>query len=98
MKKYLMIWRLNPALIPIDRKERGTGFKGLMEFVKQDIERGLVKDWGCFVGERTGYIIVEGTEVDVIKMVQQYSPFVEFKTHPIASLKHVDEVIRSLLE
>lgn len=98
MAKYLMIWRLNSALIPVDPKERGTGYKGLMQFVKQDIERGLVKDWGGFVGERKGYIIVEGTEVEINKMVQQYSPFVEFKTHPVASVEHLDEVIRSLID
>ncbi len=96
MQKYLMLWKLNRALIPTDHHERGQGFAALMEFVQQDIEVGLTKDWGCYVGEGNGYAIVEGSEVDISKMVQQYSPFCEFSTHPIASLDQMNEVIRSL--
>jgi len=30
------------------------------------------------------------------KMVQQYAPYVRFKTHPVVSVEQVDEVIKSL--
>jgi len=96
MGKYLMIWELNPALIPVDPKERGGGYGLLMAMVKQDIESGLSKDWGNFVGESSGYSIVEGSEVEINKMVQQYSPYVRFKTHPVASVEQVDEVVKSM--
>lgn len=96
MGKYLMIWELNLALIPVNPKERGAGYELLMAMVKQDMERGLSKDWGNFVGEGSGYCVVEGTEVEINKMVQQYAPYVRFKTHPVASVKQVDEVIKSL--
>jgi len=96
MGKYLMIWRLNLALTPVDPKERGAGYQLLMAMVKHDIERGLTKDWGNFVGEGSGYSIVEGSEVEINKMVQQYAPYVRFKTHPVASVKQVDEVIKSM--
>ena len=96
MGKYLMIWELNLALIPVDPKERGGGYELLMAMVKQDIERGLTKDWGNFVGEGSGYSVVEGSEVEINKMVQLYSPYVRFKTHPVASVEQVDEVIKSM--
>lgn len=48
MAKYLMLWELNRALIPIDPHERAQGFGALMEFVQKDIEVGLTKDWGVF--------------------------------------------------
>ncbi|MFH2219222.1 MAG: DUF3303 family protein [Pseudomonadota bacterium] len=96
MGKYLMIWELNLALIPVNPKERGAGYELLMAMVKQDMERGLSKDWGNFVGEGSGYCVVEGTEVEINKMVQQYAPYVRFKTHPVASVKQVSEVIKSL--
>ena len=96
MGKYLMIWDLNLAFTPVNPKERGAGYELLMAMVKQDIERGLTKDWGNFVGEGSGYSVVEGSEVEINKMVQQYAPYVRFKTHPIASLDQVEEVVKSL--
>ena len=96
MGKYLMIWDLNLALTPVNPKERGAGFELLMSMVKQDIEKGLSKDWGNFVGEGSGYCIAEGSEVEINKMVQQYAPYVTFKTHPVVSLEQVDEVIKSM--
>jgi len=96
MGKYLMIWELTLEHIPVDPKERGAGYEMLLAMVKQDIERGLTKDWGNFVGEGSGYTIVEGSEVEINKMVQQYSPFVRFKTHPAVSVDQADEVIKSL--
>lgn len=96
MGKYLMIWDLNLALTPVNPKERGAGFELLLSMVKQDIERGLSKDWGNFVGEGSGYCIVEGSEVEINKMVQQYAPYVTFKTHPVVSFEQVEEVIKSM--
>lgn len=96
MGKYLMLWKLNRSLLPIDPHERGQGFAALMAFVAQDIEVGLTKDWGCFVGEGNGYCVVEGSEVDISKMIQQYSPYCEFSTHPVASFDQMTEVIRSI--
>lgn len=67
-----------------------------MEIVKQDIKKGITKDWGAFVGEINGYTVAEGTEVEIANMLQQYVPFVHFRVHPIASVSQVDEVIKSL--
>ena len=96
MAKYLMLWELNLALIPTDPKERGGGYGMLLAMVKQDMEKGLIKDWGNFVGEGSGYSVVEGTEVQVGMFIQQYTPYVTFETHPIASFDQVNEVVKSL--
>lgn len=96
MQKYLMTWKLNRALIPVNPQERGEGFAMLMEFVRRDMEMGLTKDWGSFVGESGGYCVVEGSEVEVSKMVQQYSPYCEFETHPVATADQIMEMINSL--
>ena len=48
------------------------------------------------VGEINGYSVVEGTEVEIGNMVQQYVPFVSFKTQPVASVSQVSEVIKAL--
>jgi hypothetical protein len=96
MGKYMMFWELNRSLIPVDPQERGQGFSLLLSVVQQDIDKGITKDWGCFVGEGNGYCVVEGSEVDISKMVQQYSPYCKFSSHPVASLDQMNEVMQSL--
>ena len=99
MGKYLMLWEIDTTKIPVSPKERGGGWNLLMGMVKQDIKKGLNKDWGAFVGEINGYAVLEGTEVEIMSQVQQYAPFVRFEIHPIGSVtsrgndKSPDEVI-----
>jgi len=96
MGKYLLLWEVDRARIPTDPKERGAGWGLLMAMVRQDIEKGISKDWGAFVGETNGYAVAEGTEVEVLNMTAQYGPYVAFKVHPIASESQVNEMIKAL--
>jgi len=96
MGKYLLLWEVDRTKVPVNPKDRGVGFEMLLEIVKQDIKKGITKDWGAFVGELYGYSVAEGTEVDILNMVQQYSPFVHFKVHPIASVTQVAEMIKAM--
>ncbi|HUS89786.1 MAG TPA: hypothetical protein VMW91_10600 [Desulfosporosinus sp.] len=96
MGKYLLLWEVDRARIPIDPKERGAGWGLLMAMVRQDKEKGISKDWGAFVGETNGYAVAEGTEVEVLNMTAQYGPYVAFKVHPIASESQVNEMIKAL--
>jgi hypothetical protein len=96
MGKYLMLWEIDTTKIPLSPKERGGGWNLLMGMVKQDIKKGLNKDWGAFVGEINGYAVLEGTEVEIMNALQQYVPFVHFKVHPVASVSQVDEMIKAL--
>jgi len=96
MGKYLLLWEIDTTRIPVNPKERGAGWNALMGMVKQDIKKGITKDWGAFVGELRGYAIHEGTDLELMNALQQYSPFVHFKVHPIASVSQVDEMIKVL--
>jgi hypothetical protein len=96
MAKYLILWEVDQTKVPIAPQERGAGWSALMNMVKQDIEKGISKDWGAFLGELNGYAIAEGTELEVMNMLQQYVPFVLFEVHPIASVSQVDEMIKAL--
>jgi hypothetical protein len=96
MEKYLLLWEFDWTKIPVDPKERRVGFDMLMEVIKQDIEKGILKDWGVFVGKSHGYSVVQGTEREVIKTSQRYTPFIYSAAHPIASITHAGEVIKAL--
>ena len=96
MGKYLLLWEVDRARIPIDPKERGAGWGMLMAMVRRDIEKGVSKDWGAFVGETNGYAVAEGTEIEILNMTAQYGPYVSFKVHPIASESQVNDMIKAL--
>ncbi len=96
MARYLMLWEIDQAKIPINPKERGAGWAALMNLIKQDREKGTLKDWGTFVGETKGYAIHEGSELEIMKATQQFLPFVRFQVHPIASESLVNELIKGL--
>ena len=96
MARYLLLWNLDPARIPVDPKERAAGWSGLVGMVKQDLEKGISKDWGANIGEGKGYCIVEGTEIEISILVQQYSPYVRFETHPIMSVSKIEEMLKAL--
>jgi len=96
MGKYLLLWEVDRNKVPVSPQERGTNYSALLDMVKQDLEKGIMKDWGGFVGEINGYCIAEGTEVEIGNMVQQYAPFVYFKVYPVASQSQVGEVVAAL--
>jgi len=96
MARYLILWEVDQSKVPIAPQERGAGWNALMNMVKQDIEKGITKDWGSFVGELRGYSIAEGSELEIMNFLQQYVPFVTFRLHPIASVSQVDEMIKAL--
>ena len=96
MGKYLMLWEIDWTKVPVNPKERGAGWSLLLEMVKEDMKKGLTKDWGTFIGELGGYAVNEGSELEVMNAVQRYTPFVRFKLHPIGSVSQVDEMIKAL--
>ena len=96
MSKYLLLWQLDPARVPIDSRERGKGWGMLMTMVKTDREKGILKDWGVFPSEGRGYSIVEGSTLEVMKMTEQYAPFVRFEIHPAATMNEAEQLIRHL--
>ena len=97
MGKYLVLWEMDQTKIPIDPKERGAAWGMLMTMVRQDFERGIVKDFGMFVGRNSGYAVHEGTEVEVMNVLQQYVPYAIFNVNPVASEDQTNEMIKALI-
>ena len=96
MGTYLALWEMDQTKIPIDPKERGEAWGLFMAMVKQDIEKGITKDFGAFMGETGGYAVYEGTELEVLTTIQQYVPYCIFKVHPVATESQVNEMIKAL--
>ena len=96
MGKYLLLWELDQTKIPISPQDRANGWSPMLDMVKEDLEKGSLKDWGAFVGEGGGYAVAEGTELEIHTMVQKWSPFVLFKVHSLVALSQVQEMTKGL--
>jgi len=96
MGRYLVHWEVVQTQIPIDPKEREGNWAVLMAMVRQDHEKGLISSWGAFIGETNGYMVIEGTELEVMNAMQQYVPFVIFDVKPVASEDQVNEMIKAI--
>ena len=96
MGRYLVLWEVDQTRIPIDPKERGDAWAVFMAMVRKDMEKGLTKERGSFVGETSGFSINEGTELEVMNALQQYVPYVFYEVHPLASVSQVEEMIKAL--
>lgn len=96
MGKYIALWEVNQATIPVDPKERGQGWSMLMAMVRQDFEKGILKDWGAFLGESCGYAVYEGSEIEVMQTIQQFVPFCIFEVHAIATEERVNEMLSAM--
>lgn len=98
MGKYLILWEIDQTRLQISPQERGAGWAAFMEIIKEDIETGIIKDWGGFVGELRGYSIMEGTEVEIGNNLQRFVPFVSFTVHAVGTVEQVEEIVKALNE
>lgn len=87
---------MSEAKVPADSKERGAGWGLLMVMAKQDIESGLITDWGAFPSEGRGYFIADATTVEIMKLTAMYNPDVTFRVKPVASAEEIDEMTKHL--
>ena len=95
MGKYLVLWEVVPGTVPLNAKEAGPAFLALTDMVKADMKKGVTKDWGAFVGGLKGYAIDEGTEVEVMNEMLQYSPHIKFEVHAVASVEQVAQAMKA---
>jgi hypothetical protein len=96
MAMYLMEWELDTTKVPVNPKERANAWLPLIQMVKQDMQSGLVKAWGSYLGEMRGFSVAEGSEESVIKMAQKYIPYVHFTTHPAATVDQLDKIFKEM--
>jgi hypothetical protein len=92
MARYLMLWELERARIPVDPKERAAVWTTLVDMVKE----GRSESWGQFVGEMKGYCLVSGSEMDIAMMVQRYTPYVYFKTSQVVTIDDIEATLKQM--
>ena len=97
MTKFLTLWEQDVTRIPDDPKEQSRVHSMLVNMVKEDMKRGVTLDWGMFAGgERSGYAICEGTELEITMENLKYAPYITCTTYPILSVNQVEEMMAKL--
>ena len=98
MGRFLALWEADDSRLPADPKERGAGYEVALKFIREEMKKGLIKDWGSFVGTTCGFIVYEGTEVEVGNSLQYFIPIYSFKVYPVASVEQAEELTKALLK
>ena len=96
MAKFLVLWEVDNAKVPIDPKERGAAWGAMLGMVKQEIEAGITTEWGALAGENKGFAIMHGTVVELALNLQKYVPFISFTVHALQTVDEVGQVIAGL--
>lgn len=96
MPRYLVEWELDTTKIPIDPKERATAWLPMVQLIRQDMQSGLIKEWGSYVGEMRGFGVFEVSEEEAMKNLQRYVPFVQFKTHSLVTIDQMEKLFKEM--
>jgi muconolactone delta-isomerase len=92
MAKYMAFWEVDTSRIPEDPKAKKNLELGFQELIAKQLKGGIIKDWGAFAGEWCGYVIFEGSAVELHTLVSMWVPFAKFKTREVIT---INEVIKS---
>ena len=98
MGRFLALWEADDSRLPADPKERGAVYEEALKFLRQEMKKGVIKDWGGFVGTTAGYTIYEGTELEVGRSMHHFVPVYHYKIYPISSLDQAEELTKALLK
>ena len=98
MARYIMFWEYNTAHCPVDTQEKVKQWLTMTDTIKKMLKSGEIKEYGQYAGETAGYCIVEGNELDVLKLVSHFTPFTKFTEKALLSVEQCEQVWKSLLE
>lgn len=96
MAKFLNLWEGDASKMPADPRERAEIFGKLIEMTKKMLAEGKISDWGQFAGGGAGYVISEGTAIDMHKMQMLFAPYIRSHVHPVLSVDEVAEAMKSI--
>ena len=60
------------------------------------LKTGEIKEWAHYAGESAGYVIVEGNELDALKISDIFAPYVKFTSKVLLTIEQCEQVWKSL--
>jgi hypothetical protein len=96
MARYMLLWEYDTSRCPLDAKEKVGQWLALTDVVKRQLKSGEIKEWAHYAGESAGYVIVEGNELDALKISGTYAPYVKFTSKVLLTIEQCEQVWKSL--
>jgi hypothetical protein len=93
MAKYMVLWEVDTSRTPEDPKTKKSQHLAAQEVVMKNLREGAIKEWGCFAGQWSGYLIFEGTAVELHTLVGTWIPF--SKCRQVSEVISIDDVYKS---
>ena len=93
MAKYLVNWVNDWSSLLANGDEKLSVMLRIWNMAKQDLDRGVMEDWGMNEGRQEGYFITEGTYEDVAELEIKYGPYVHFTS--VTPLRTVLQVLET---
>lgn len=106
MPKFLVLWKMEPTMIPLDlgtartlsAEEMVKGWLRGFEAVKAGMKAGLMKDFGVFAGGGAGYGIWEvASEAELFTHLLKYIG-VNFEVKPVLTVDQCIEAFKKSLK
>ena len=98
MAKYMVLWEVDTNRTPEDPKAKKAQWLGFQELMVKQLKEGAVKEWGEFAGELNGYVIFEGSAVDLHTQNISWVPFVKLTTKEVLTIDKVNKATKALPE
>ena len=98
MAKFLILWRVNPMMMPHDPVEHVTLNEKMWATIDNMMKTGEIREEGFFLDGTSGYTLVEGEPADVLKVSASFRPFVDSAVHEIVPYETGKEVVRGILK
>jgi hypothetical protein len=96
MAKCLILWEMDPAVMPKDPAEQMAVFGKLGQITKSSLDSGKVKDWGIFAGGWAGYSIIDEPATETLTRSFQFTPYVKLKVNPVVGINDVMQIMQSM--
>ena len=96
MAKCLILWEMEPAVMPKDPAEQMAVLGKLGMITKNAVDSGKVKDWGIFAGGFAGYSIIDEPATETLTRAMQFMPYVKLKVNPVVGINEVMQVMQSM--
>ncbi len=98
MTKFLTLWELDRTRIPDSPEDQLKYYAMLLNMIKEDMKNGRTIGFGAFAGGFKGYVIREGTELEIHMEISKYAKFTNYKTYPFLEVSQLEEMFKAQSE
>jgi hypothetical protein len=70
----------------------------MMQMVKEDLVKGVHKDFGMAVNGEMGFVITELPEKELWANIMRFQPYIDFEVYPLLSADDVIGILQKAME